>query len=189
MYDWQFGRSETSPLRLNLGFGMDWMFLPSMAGFGSDMAERNYMNAPGTDTRGYGAALTYVGVRQGGMIPSANSTITDILLNWTPRARFEIAPFGGALHDIWIGSSVSYFTIDAQSGWDRYDSLEVRETQTMLRVIPVRLYGMLLSTDDNMRVGIMAGVEFHPCITTDFGDKAKAKVAPMSPFVALTWRF
>lgn len=189
MYDWQFGRSESSPLRYDLGIGLDWMIVPSAVGAGGDKAERNYMNAPGTDIRGYGAALTFVGVRQGGMIPSMDSQLADFFLNWTPRVRLEVAPFGGYLENLWVGTSVSYFTIDAENGWDRYDKLDVRETRTMLHVIPVRLYGMLLGKDSDMRVGIMAGVEFHPSFSTDFGSNAKAEIAPISGFLALTWRF
>jgi hypothetical protein len=184
LYDRVYGTGETDPLRFSWGFGLDWMI-----DVGTDFAERNYMGAPGTEQRGYGTALTYVTLNQGGMIPPLGNRYSDIFLNWTPRIKFEVAPFGGKFRNVWFGTSVSYYTIVAQNGWDRYDKLEVRKDYTLLHDFPVRLYVTFLNKKDDLGVGLTAGVQFQPGIKTDTGNRAGISVDPVSYFMAISYRF
>jgi hypothetical protein len=191
LYAREYGRDKTAPLRFRFGAGFDWLVLPQV-GVGGSMAERNYMNAVGTSDRGYGAALTYVAMRQGGVVPALNSIYSDIFLNWTPKVKFEVAPFGGHFHDIWLGTSVSYYTVDAQTGWDRNDSLDARNDYVMARVLPVRLYAtwMFKSTDgDDLRVGLTGGVQFQPGVKTGIARQAGASIDPMTFFAGVTYRW
>lgn len=185
MYSRVYGTGESDPLRFNWGLGFDWLI-----GMGDNFEERNYMNSPGTDDRGYGAALTYVKVGQGGIVPPLGSIFSDIFLNWSPRVKLEVAPFGGALKNLWFGSSVSYYRIYAQNGWDRYDSLEVRDSYDLAHVIPVRVYAKLLNmSSDGINQGIMAGAQFQPDFLTSVGDKSKLSIDPITFFMGFCFDF
>ncbi|MCD4762371.1 hypothetical protein K8R32_05460, partial [bacterium] len=60
-YAWEKGRWD-------LGIGFSWIY--SVIGKFDDVEVRNYTNHPGTSTRGYGAALTFVGTEVRGLIPA-----------------------------------------------------------------------------------------------------------------------
>jgi hypothetical protein len=73
---------------------------------------RNYTNAPGTDKRGYGAALTYV------------CFCEDRIQDLRPRAAiFSRFASGRAYAEL----SIEWQRYHVINGWDRYDSFEVRE--------------------------------------------------------------
>ena len=171
---------------VNFGIGLDWLLAPQV-GIGGDEAERNYMNAPGTDERGAGAALTYVGVRQAGVIPPLGNIYTDILLNWTPRVKLEVAPLGESLNRFWLGASVSYYTIDAQNGWDRNDSLEAHKEYVLLREFPVRVYATLFFSDE-LKSGVTAGVQLQQGSVTGIGKQADTTIDGSAFFLGLSFR-
>jgi len=184
MYEREYGTGSKDPLRIRYGYGLEWTI-----DVGATFEERNYTTRVGSDRRGDGAALTYVSMRQGGMIPSFDNGWSDIFLNWTPRVKFEVAPFGGTLKNLWFGTSASYFSIAAQNGYDRYDKIDVRKNYTVLHVVPVRAYATLFSSDDDMRIGFTLGAQFQPAFETDMGRKAEASIEPVTIFTAICLRF
>ena len=183
MYAKKYGTIKDGSTRYNVAAGLKWLIFPYLI---ADREERNYRNAPGTDQRGYGAALTYVELIQGGIVPSTGESFIDFLLNWTPEVKFEVAPFSGDFKNVWLGVSLSYCTLAAQTGWDRYDSLEVRENCVLAYEIPTRLYLSFL--DDKDEGGFTVGAQFQPAIVTSLG-KGNVEMPFVVPFAALSWRF
>jgi hypothetical protein len=153
-------------------------------------AERNYRNAPGTDKRGYGAALTYIGLKRSGVIPSTTINFLDVFLNWTPIMKAEVAPFDGKLSDVWFGVSASYYAFDAQTGWDRYDSLEVRKNYTLMHVFPVRIYMSIINREGNGTggSGLTFGVQLNPGSKTSWGEQVDISMPSLMPFVGYSAR-
>ncbi len=184
MYAWQYGNDD---LRLNLGFGFDWLALANV-GLINSVAERNYSTDVGSFHHDdEDARLTYLGLRQVGVIPTTKNYWADIFLNWTPRAKIEIAPFHGPLEHLWLGASVSYYVVNAQTGWDREDNLQPRREYTFAHVIPVRLYATLFEPSET--VGITAGVQLQPTVKTGLGKEADTSVAFATFFLSLSYRF
>lgn len=82
--------------------------------------ERNYTSAPGTNTRGYGAALTYI-------------KLNDVSYTYGYFATFR-AKVGHVKKDskmfrdknvyLFAGYNKSWETLSIKTGWDRYDKLE-----------------------------------------------------------------
>jgi hypothetical protein len=188
MWAKEFGLDDKSPPCFNIGLGMDWIIFPWV---NAQKAERNYMNDPGSGTRGEGSALTYVGLRQAGVIPSFGNTLTDVLLNWTPTAKFEVCPFNQSLKDLWFGISVSYYTVDAQTGWDRNDSLDPRKDYVLMKVIPIRIYSTYFFDEDvkgGTRSGFTFGIQLQPGAKTDLGQQADMSVAQPALFAGYSLR-
>jgi hypothetical protein len=154
--------------RVKLNIGADWMILPWI---GMNEAERNYMNSPGSDTRGEGAALTYVDLRQVGVIPSTGYPFVDLFLNWTPRVTLEVAPFDGPFDNLWLGVSGSYCAYVAQSGWDRNNDSEVRKNYVLMHTFPVRTYATMMFGEKKTSA-LTLGLEFEPGSKTDMGEQA-----------------
>jgi hypothetical protein len=185
MYVWDFKQHEHP--RYRLGLGLDWILFPT-AGYGGTEAERNYTNNVGSDERGYGAALTFVRLREGGVIPSLGDGSFDPFLNITPRIKFEIAPFDD---HFWFGTSISYFAVQAQNGWDRFDSDEVRETKTLAHDFPIRLYATWCPEGSKDKGwGIIGGAQIQSLMfKTDFGRQAGVSVDPVTFFIGVTAQF
>jgi hypothetical protein len=186
MYANEFGAIGGKQDRFNFGIGLDWMAFPWL-GVGADKAERNYMGNPGSTYRGYGTALTYVGLTQDGIIPQSSSPFLNIFLNWTPRVKLEVAPFSGSLENLWLGTSVSYYTFDAQTGWDRYDTLEERKSYTLAYEFPIRVYATLFS-DNKRDGGFTIGAQFQQGSKTSLGRQADMSIAPVAFFVGFSSR-
>jgi hypothetical protein len=172
-----FGREYTN---FNWAIGFEWMIFPWV---NLTKAEQNYYGPPGSEERGVGQALTYVGLRQAGVIPTTSEPILDIFLNLTPKAKVEFAPFGGPLKDVWIGASVSYYTISAQTGWDRYDSLESNKDYALAHVFPIRTYFMIPTEEkDGDLAGFMFGIQFQPGSETGLGRRSEVEWSRVTGF-------
>ena len=188
MWAKEFALDEKSLPWINIAVGMDWIIFPWV---NAQKAERNYMNDPGSGTRGTGAALTYVGVRQVGVIPSFGNAFTDAILNWTPTAKIEICPFNQSLKNFWVGASVSYYTVNAQTGWDRDNGLDPQKDYVLMKVIPIRIYGTVFLDDDTKgtsRSGFTFGVQLQPGSKTDLGRQADMSVANPALFAGYSFR-
>lgn len=177
---YQFSASDTSPLRFNIGLGVDLLFAST-----GDMAERNYTNAVGTDARGEGAALTYAELFQGNINSAENQ---DSLVNVAPIGKFEVAPFNEPFRTVWFGVSASYFTVGAQNGWDRWDSFEPLDTFDLATVIPVRLYTTCF-IGESEHIGLTIGAQLNETLKTNLGEQAGLKVSPVAFFGGLSFRF
>ncbi|OHA35042.1 MAG: hypothetical protein A2928_04045 [Candidatus Taylorbacteria bacterium RIFCSPLOWO2_01_FULL_45_15b] len=186
LYSREYGQGPDRPFRFNWGAGLEWMI-----NFDTSIQLRNYRGAIGTEQRGYGTALTYVNIKQGGAIPPVGNNLGEIFLNWTPRLRLEIAPFGGKFRNVWLGTSASYYTIYAQNGWDRYDSLQTKDTFVFTHRFPIRTYMTIMSRDPtfDMRIGLTAGVQFQPGTITDKGREADFSSKFMVFFAGIVYRF
>jgi len=188
MWAKEFALDEKSPPCFNVAVGMDWIIFPFVA---AQKAERNYMNDPGSGNRGEGAALTYVGLRQVGVIPSLGNPFTDVFLNWTPTAKLEFCPFNQSLKNFWLGVSVSYYTVNAQTGWDRNDGLDPSKDYVLMKLIPIRIYGTIFLEDDTKgtaRGGFTFGIQLQPGSKTDLGQQADMSVAQPALFAGYSFR-
>lgn len=126
---------------------------------------RNYTDAPGTERRGDSAALTFVGLRVGGIIPpfinTAGVGILDLLFNVTPEISWE--PPSLAKQNLAL--TLSYFQIQAVNGWDRYDKLEVNKRYVLAHCLPISIKYKPKGG------GIGGALKLYPI----FGDKAGIK--------------
>jgi hypothetical protein len=177
------GISNNKP-RYNFGIGLDWLVCPYLS---SDMEKRNYQGGrPGTTDRGYGAALTYISLIQTGIVPSTGICFLDFLFDWGPKAKFEFALFDMESNEVWLGVSCSYHALTAQTGWDRYDTLEVRKDYILAHQFPIRTYVLMR---DESGGGPILGVQFQQEIYTDLGKEAQISAPPVMPFVGAAWFF
>lgn len=144
------------------------------AKLGGDLRRRNYTNAPGTEQRGYGAALTF----------------------WTPGYDALIPGFRSELHfkSWFLGFGLRPYSCGIITGYDRYDS--VAENEDYVRI------GELLETSlcigwskrsanrrwvGNFRVG----VNFNQFSEKEQYRDIDVDVSTVTPFVgaAIGWRF
>lgn len=133
-----FGRpwyKDHQQLRFNVG--IDWIIYPTYWFYDNEL--RNYTNAPGTETRGYGAALTFVGIQKRGIIPVIENTFVDMILNIVPKIGVELML--SEKGNSGFGFSLSYFLLQAVNGWDRNNSLEINKTYDLGHFMPVSVYG------------------------------------------------
>lgn len=140
-----------------------------------NIAERNYTNAPGTGQRGYGAALTYVGMEARGVIPAISRLNGDlgflnIFTNFTPEVEWRTPlKIGGRERSLIF--SLTYFQLEAVTGWDRYDHLEEYKRYTLAHCVP-----LTISLDlGRVRVGAQ--------VTFAFG----RGVDPVTPSLNMAW--
>jgi len=167
-------------LRYRVGFGLNWFLYPHELVY--DNAERNYSSAVGTSQRGEGAALTFVGLEQRGVVPPFDA-IGDYFLNWTPEVRFEVAPREGRFRNFFVGASLSYFNVRAVNGWDRFDRLELRDSKVLSHHIPLRMY--LGWNPGKGPFKWLIGAQIQPAIKTSLGKEANIDAPPVTVFTAL----
>ncbi len=119
--------------------------------------ERNYTNAPGTDKRGYGAALTYYGTSMG-----------RLSLGAFARASF----FASSINLLSLEYSADISALQAiavENGWDRYNTTEVNEIYradfcTLNHTIEV-ISGDLNLDSFNTKVKLFLGVKIPQLIS------------------------
>lgn len=145
--------------KMKLALRGQWFLFPHHSLY--DNALRNYTNAPGTETRGYGAALTFCGVETRGIIPTIGQAgFFDLFVNVSPEilASFPVS------EDFSINTSISYFKIQAVTGWDRYDNLEVKDTYNLANCYPIGISA-------NYK-GLAVGLKFLNMQRTELGNQA-----------------
>lgn len=168
---WMLGISMKKEIKNKflLGFKINWIIYPNRWLY--DNALRNYTNAVGTEQRGTGSASTFVGIEERGIIP---------FLNLTPEILFE-TPLGFG-NQILLGTSLSYFKLQAINGWDRYNELEVNKRFTLSHFVPITFY---LSFKDIITVG----AKYINSTKTNIGKQANIKSNNIAVFttVAFSW--
>lgn len=168
-------KKQIADYGLKAGLGLHWIIYPTPGLYDNEL--RNYTNAVGTQRRGYGAALTFVGIEKRGIIPDiSDDTWDDVFLNIAPELFIE-TPFNSSA---WIyGASVGYFKLQAVNGWDRHDSLEENDHFTLAHVLPFSLS----IQSDNIRIGIS-----YPYIVkkTSKGKQADVK-GNISGLISFSW--
>lgn len=88
--------------------------------------KRNYTNAPGTDKRGYGAALTYWSVKPGPL--------------FIPGIKADLHISTNKDWDFIIGGGYRRYDLEIERGWDRYDSLEKYRDTSIAKVDEKSIY-------------------------------------------------
>jgi len=137
------------------------MFYPTVSM--ARIAERNYTNNPGSSQRGYGAALTFVGLETWGIIPAFDGGGLETFLNLTPEVLYK-----RRINDqSSINFSLSYLSLQAVTGWDRYDSRDVKDRYTLAYCFPL---GVTYQTEH-----FCAGVKYYLMSLTNIGEEAKVK--------------
>lgn len=152
--------------KVNFGLNINVMAYPNHTFY--DNALRNYTNAVGTETRGYGAALTFVGIEK-------RSSKIDYLGLFVPELSLE---FLSTSKRSLGGISVGYYQFDATNGWDRYDSLEVRKRYILAHIYPIGIY--------YKKGSHQTGIKLPVVNTTKLGDTADIEA---SPSVFYSWVF
>jgi len=131
--------------------------------------ERNYTNNPGSSERGEGAALTYVTFKEFGVFPSTHDEGADDLIALTPEIRYtHIIPLKQPL---FLDGSISYFHLQAHSGWDRFDYKEINHVYDLAYYVPVSL---------SLCFHILNAGIYYPIrvYTTSMGKEANIKDGP-----------
>lgn len=116
------------PSKTNTSFGFGFTMVIPVEKF----AKRNYTNAPGTETRGYGAALTFAGITTLG--PLSFLTGPKLILPglaFTPNVFMETKVKNNTKAHLALG----YQALAAINGWDRYDRLQCRETKVLAHIV------------------------------------------------------
>ena len=115
-------------LRAGLGIDLSIATVLSENNKRKDMEERNYTNAPGTNKRGYGAALTFYQV-----IPTFGPPyLTNAYLR--PSLFSEIEAKIGKKTTLALGCTLHWQNFQIRNGWDRYDDLQTRERYDLAKL-------------------------------------------------------
>ena len=156
---------------LRFGLGADF----GTSGIGAHLNERNYMNAPGTATRGYGAALTYYDI---GATPVwAQLVITPKVFVEFDRkyllARAQMLTYQSAIN----------------TGWDRYDGLERRDSYNLGTTVEGQAlagvrWGADLSQDSHAEFRLYGGVAYSKLFRSDLGQTVGVKTSGIAPVAA-----
>jgi hypothetical protein len=160
----------------SLGLGLDWTIAPT---FLDIKKRRNYTNHVGTETRGYGAALTCIGMgRRGVFKPMRHGGWWNIFTNISPKISAEYVLIPKKLS---IGTYVTYHAIEAINGWDRWDSIEIYKTFTLSHNMPI---GMYISIYDHEHIGIKVGAEYVKRWATPIGIESGISEGGFALFVS-----
>jgi hypothetical protein len=161
----------------DMALGYDLMFVIPQGNF----ARRNYTNKPGTDQRGYGAALTFAGTTILGPINSLTGLKPIV-------PGISIAPGIFVEAPIWckyektqlkLNLALSYQTLSAISGWDRYDKLQSYDTQVLAHLLPIDLALKL----HFLRTDFEFGTRFNLSVPTKAGKKANLDISKTGFFI------
>ncbi|MFH1452191.1 MAG: hypothetical protein ABIF88_03395 [archaeon] len=120
--------------------------------FTSDKPSRNYTNAVGTSQRGRGAALTYYSIHTKSG-PNWNSSLIPKIVGGLELELSDSVTVG-ANYSIWREDLV------AETGYDRYDSLEHRSSFNLVDMTVSSITGSLkFSGDKNCYFFVEGGVQ------------------------------
>ncbi|MBW2990281.1 hypothetical protein KY348_01100 [Candidatus Woesearchaeota archaeon] len=113
------------------GVGIDFTHAAALSKYNKrkDMQERNYTNFPGTNTRGYGAALTFYQVR---------TSFVDLGLEdafFRPLVFSEIEVKLEEKTGLVLGYLAYPQNFHVRNGWDRYDNLQVKDEHELAKLI------------------------------------------------------
>jgi len=155
----------------NLHWGISFVWI--MHAMSDNVALRNYTNAPGTETRGYGAALTFATTGIQGLLPKiSDDNSINFLFNWTPKIFVDYYLNEKDLFNK-FRLSLSYHKFTAINGWDRYDHYEFNDIKTLAHIYP-------LSAELNIWKYYAIGITYNLFKTTGFGKTADTKINKLS---------
>jgi len=170
-YAWKKGRWD-------LGLGFLWIYSP-VGGF-DDIETRNYINYPGTNTPGYDAALTFVGIEVRGLTPAFSDDGLNTIFNLTPKVFAEYSL--DKKNKLRIGASLSYHQFNAIRGWDRRDNYEINKTKTLAHIYPVTFEVTFYNF-------LSLGVVYNLHQLTSFGKKAETEINKLAFSALLEYKF
>ena len=156
------GLSYIDTISSNIGFEIGASIFSVDNG---DKVIRNYTNAPGTDKRGYGAALTFCELSPRGIFGTIWASMTHPAVDIIPKMSLFLILDRDI--DMYLGVSFSYFSIRAVNGWDRYDNNEYKDAYTLAHCFPISLQVHLKS--------FFGGLEFIPMKYTEVGKQSGLK--------------
>jgi hypothetical protein len=107
---------EDEDYGLSAGLGIKWRLISELK-----IKERNYTSAPGTETRGYGAALTYYGFAED---PTDLIFVPGIFA----RASKMINKKDSFFDKLYLEYRLDFSSLNAANGWDRWANLEKNES-------------------------------------------------------------
>lgn len=142
---------------------------------GADVQKRNYTNAPGTEQRGYGAALTFWSPGYEKFIPGF-------------RSEVHFKSKNGGTEEWFMGVGLRKYDVQIITGYDRWDRLDHRDHIGIGELLEASVYtGWKWSDNGDFRVG----VNFN---TYDERSKYRdidVEVNKISPFIAfnIIWKF
>lgn len=123
----------------------------------ASMQERNYMDYPGTQTKGSGQALTYCRLEEGGIISAGSG------LSIAPEVSIE-----RRISNVSIGVSVKSLAIDAINGWDRYAALQQNKSYRLAYCFPITPF-VRINIGDGDLMAINTGLSYSTLIPTSMG--------------------
>jgi hypothetical protein len=111
--------------------------------------ERNYMGDPGSESRGYGTALTYWGIKYG--------------LLFIPGIKTDInIPIGNSKKDFFvIGGGIRQYKFQVENGWDRYNYLEKHQEYDIGKITEKSCYIGYREREKDLGFSILAGYNFY----------------------------
>lgn len=157
---------------LDLCIGAEFEVMPPES-TSAKIVERNYTNHPGTDERGYGAALTYYSIKQN------LSSFSLGLFSRLSCKIFEVpkdSEFMPGTLNLFADYSVSAFreTFDVENGWDRYDSFEVNEEYKLIEYFlehnikaGINFTIRVTGKHEHMNLGLFAGANIYQVMQAD----------------------
>ncbi len=164
---------------LMLGGNVDWCLFTS-----GPIKKRNYTNASGTETRGYGAALTYYRLNKGSA-HKWNAFTPGLFLRLSRKISTE------SDFSLFVEYSLDFYNLHLETGWDRYNNLEIREIYKLAdinkRTIKIGFFvdidsdleffiGYVMPDSRLTSIGKMAGLKIGPYITIGVGIKANFRL-------------
>jgi hypothetical protein len=164
-------RLEKQSLALKVGLGADF----GING-GVRLNERNYTNAPGTATRGYGAALTYYDI-------GAAPLVAQLVV--VPKVFGELD-----WKNFLIREQLVAYETAVNTGWDRNDGLEARESYTLgltleaQTVVGMR-WGADTSDSSHVELRLFGGFAFSKLFRNSLGETCGARTSAFSPIVGV----
>jgi hypothetical protein len=121
---------------------------------GSDIVERNYTNAPGTDQRGLGAALTYYRVEEGDNFIFMPGYSLRILYTIEEKKKADIRLF------LEYGTGFAKVPVAIETGWDRFDELETYKNYDLTGRLAYHCikFGWQYDSHDNVPGSVYIGI-------------------------------
>lgn len=148
----------------------------------TDRALRNYTNAVGTETRGYGAALTYCEIYVTGTPPIRCLSGFGVFLSmFTPTINLQWK-ISDDLSATSIRLKTTFVTIEGANGWDRYDRDEIKDGRTFGYLFPTTLQ-VDIPVFQSCYIGL--GIQAFPILKTKSGQDAKFSTRPIA--IAVTF--
>ncbi|MFA6170297.1 MAG: hypothetical protein WCW67_07710 [Candidatus Margulisiibacteriota bacterium] len=162
-------KESNEGLTLRTGVGADFGVIT-----GSHLNERNYTDAPGTETKDYGAALTYYYLGATGLV--------------YPKI------FGELSGEYWLARlQLRTYETAVNTGWDRYNSLETKDNFILGRNLEWQAYaGLRLSSELTEGVQhelrLVGGLAYSKLFPNSLGKEANVRTDEFAPIIGLEYQ-